>query len=121
MSDKETGDVITSRFFGQSSFAQYSVASERSIVHVRELLHDKDELKLFAPLGCGFQTGIGCNLQRFKCGTQRYCDDTGLGRRWNGSSYDEMALFRSSFNLLQDFVANPEYIHRPPRSVTVKT
>lgn len=26
---------------------------------VKELLHHDDELKLFSPLGCGFQTGMG--------------------------------------------------------------
>jgi Zn-dependent alcohol dehydrogenase len=63
MSIKETREAITARFFGQSSFARYSVVSERSIVNVKELLHNHDELKLFAPLGCGFQTGMGaiCN------------------------------------------------------------
>jgi Zn-dependent alcohol dehydrogenase len=28
-------------------------------VKVKELLHHDDELKLFSPLGCGFQTGMG--------------------------------------------------------------
>lgn len=42
-------------FFGQSSFATYSVVNQRSIVKV-----DKDvDLSLVAPLGCGIQTGAG--------------------------------------------------------------
>lgn len=44
-------------FFGQSSFASLSAVHESSIVNVSGLIQSKDELKLFAPLGCGFQTG----------------------------------------------------------------
>lgn len=47
------------RFFGQSSFAQYSVVSQTTIVNVKDLLHHQNELKLFVLLGCGFQTGMG--------------------------------------------------------------
>ncbi|KAL3478340.1 chaperonin 10-like protein [Aspergillus californicus] len=63
MSLKKTGGIPHSRFFGQSSFAQYSIIDEASIVNVKDLLRDPDELRLFAPLGCGFQTGMGaiCN------------------------------------------------------------
>ncbi|RUS42822.1 NAD(P)-dependent alcohol dehydrogenase [Cohnella sp. AR92] len=44
-----------SNFFGQSSFATYAIASERSVVKV-----DKDvDLALLGPLGCGIQTGSG--------------------------------------------------------------
>jgi Zn-dependent alcohol dehydrogenase len=28
-------------------------------VNAKDLIKDLDELKLFAPLGCGFQTGMG--------------------------------------------------------------
>jgi aryl-alcohol dehydrogenase len=49
------GDAITTHFFGQSSFAQYSIADERSIVKV-----DQDaDLMVLAPLGCGILTGFG--------------------------------------------------------------
>jgi aryl-alcohol dehydrogenase len=42
-------------FFGQSSFATYSVADTSGVVVV-----DKDvDLRLLAPLGCGIQTGAG--------------------------------------------------------------
>lgn len=42
-------------FFGQSSFATYAIANERSVVKV-----DKDiDLALLGPLGCGIQTGSG--------------------------------------------------------------
>ncbi|KAJ6094907.1 hypothetical protein N7467_002420 [Penicillium canescens] len=79
MSVKETGDVITSKFFGQSSFARYSVVSERSIVNVRELLHDQDGLKLFAPLGCGFQTGMGAIYNASNAGSKDTVMILGLG------------------------------------------
>ncbi|HET9167995.1 MAG TPA: NAD(P)-dependent alcohol dehydrogenase [Actinospica sp.] len=49
------GSAIGGHFFGQSSFAQYSLADERSVVKV-----DPDaDLSVLAPLGCGVQTGFG--------------------------------------------------------------
>jgi Zn-dependent alcohol dehydrogenase len=62
MSIKGSGEKIWSRFFGQSSFARHSVVSEASVVNVKGIIDDQDELKLFAPLGCGFQTGMGAIL-----------------------------------------------------------
>ncbi|MEO7015373.1 MAG: NAD(P)-dependent alcohol dehydrogenase [Leifsonia sp.] len=48
------GDPVTTHFFGQSSFGQYSIADERSIVKV-----DRDaDLAVLAPLGCGILTGF---------------------------------------------------------------
>ena len=49
------GDAVHGRFFGQSSFASYSVAAERSVVKVRE----DAPLELLGPLGCGVQSGAG--------------------------------------------------------------
>ncbi|MDR2516446.1 MAG: NAD(P)-dependent alcohol dehydrogenase [Spirochaetaceae bacterium] len=49
-------------FFGQSSFAEYSVASYRSVVKI-----DPDiDLAMCAPLGCGIQTGAGAVLNTFR-------------------------------------------------------
>ena len=46
---------VRGHFFGQSSFATYTLATKRNIVIVpREL-----PLELLAPLGCGMQTGAG--------------------------------------------------------------
>lgn len=59
MSARKSGEGLWTRFFGQSSFAHYSIVSEASIVNAKELLHHDHELELFAPLGCGFQTGMG--------------------------------------------------------------
>lgn len=51
-----------SGFFGQSSFATYSVVAERNLVKV-----DNDlPIELLGPLGCGIQTGSGAVLNRLK-------------------------------------------------------
>ncbi|MEK5058371.1 aryl-alcohol dehydrogenase [Paenibacillus sp. FSL H7-0326] len=51
-----------SNFFGQSSFATFAIANERSVVKV-----DKDvDLALLGPLGCGIQTGSGTVLNTLK-------------------------------------------------------
>ncbi|WP_226008378.1 NAD(P)-dependent alcohol dehydrogenase [Natrinema salinisoli] len=49
------GEEISGRFFGQSSFATYAIASERNAVPVG----DDVPLELLGPLGCGIQTGAG--------------------------------------------------------------
>jgi aryl-alcohol dehydrogenase len=52
------GEAVMTGWFGQSSFASHSVATERNIVRV-----DKDlPLEILGPLGCGFQTGAGSIL-----------------------------------------------------------
>jgi aryl-alcohol dehydrogenase len=56
------GQDISGHFFGQSSFANYSVASERNVVKVR----DDAPLELLAPLGCGIQTGAGAVMNVMK-------------------------------------------------------
>jgi aryl-alcohol dehydrogenase len=53
------GRTIHDHFFGQSSFAEYAIASERNVVKV-----PKDvPLELLGPLGCGIQTGAGAVLK----------------------------------------------------------
>lgn len=49
------GETISGRFFGQSSFATHSIATERNVVPVE----DDVPLELLGPLGCGIQTGAG--------------------------------------------------------------
>jgi aryl-alcohol dehydrogenase len=49
------GEQVSGHFFGQSSFAEYSIADERSLVKVAP---DAD-LAVLAPLGCGVLTGFG--------------------------------------------------------------
>jgi aryl-alcohol dehydrogenase len=54
----KNGTRLFGCFFGQSSFAQYALASADNVVVVD---HSVD-LALAAPLGCGFQTGAGAVL-----------------------------------------------------------
>jgi Zn-dependent alcohol dehydrogenase len=52
------GDTLHGHFFGQSSFSRLAVVNRRSLVKV-----PKDvPLNMFAPLGCGLQTGAGTVL-----------------------------------------------------------
>ena len=46
---------VRGHFFGQSSFATHTLATERNVVQVPRDL----PLELLAPLGCGMQTGAG--------------------------------------------------------------
>ncbi len=47
--------VIHGSFLGQSSFANFSLANERSVVKVREDV----PLEILGPMGCGVMTGAG--------------------------------------------------------------
>jgi aryl-alcohol dehydrogenase len=52
------GERVAGRWFGQSSFATHSLATERNVVRV-----DPDlPIELLGPLGCGLQTGAGSVL-----------------------------------------------------------
>jgi aryl-alcohol dehydrogenase len=56
------GAAVANRWFAQSAFAQYAVATERNAVVV-----DKDlPLELMGPLGCGLQTGAGAVLNEMR-------------------------------------------------------
>lgn len=52
----DEGGPVNGLFFGQSSMGKLAVAHENSCVKVDAT---KEELKMFAPLGCGIQTGFG--------------------------------------------------------------
>jgi len=56
------GNGAHGHFFAQSSFASYSIASERNVIKVP----DDVPLELMGPLGCGFQTGAGAILNALK-------------------------------------------------------
>ena len=59
---KDENGTDLSCFFGQSSFATYVVADQRSAVKV-----DRDvDTAMLGPLGCGFQTGAGSVLNVLK-------------------------------------------------------
>lgn len=53
------GPKARGSFFGQSSLASYTIVKDVSVVNVSTITKGDDELKLFSPLGCGFQTGMG--------------------------------------------------------------
>lgn len=53
-----SGESVTGRFFGQSSFAEYAIVDRRSVVKVDASLPPE----IAAPLGCGIQTGAGAVL-----------------------------------------------------------
>lgn len=52
------GDPLFSNYFGQSSFSSIAVVNNRCLVKVSNEI----PLEIFAPLGCGFQTGAGAIL-----------------------------------------------------------
>lgn len=55
----EEGFDIYGKFFGQSSFSNWSIVREDSIINVSDTVHTREELQLLSPLGCGIQTGTG--------------------------------------------------------------
>ncbi|KAE9969824.1 hypothetical protein EG328_006660 [Venturia inaequalis] len=61
-----TADISAS-FFGQSSFASLSIVNESSVVNAKDLIESPEELELFAPLGCGIQTGSGAIYNVANC------------------------------------------------------
>ncbi|KAH7381430.1 hypothetical protein DE146DRAFT_670584 [Phaeosphaeria sp. MPI-PUGE-AT-0046c] len=73
------GTSITGSFFGQSSFSHLALVKSMSVVNVSELVKDEEELKLFAPLGCGVQTGAGAVTELVNAGKQDVIAVFGLG------------------------------------------
>ncbi|MEV0577381.1 NAD(P)-dependent alcohol dehydrogenase [Streptomyces sp. NPDC050392] len=59
-----TGGAVASRWFGQSSFAEYALVPARNAVRVDTAL----PLELLGPLGCGALTGAGAVLNTFRAG-----------------------------------------------------
>ncbi|HJV18796.1 MAG TPA: NAD(P)-dependent alcohol dehydrogenase [Sediminibacterium sp.] len=57
-----TGKAVSGFFFGQSSFATYSLVAENNVVKVQ----DDVPIELLGPLGCGLQTGSGTVLNVLK-------------------------------------------------------
>jgi len=58
----EDGKELNTFFFGQSSFATYSLIAENNVVKVSKDI----ELDILGPLGCGIQTGAGAVLNVLK-------------------------------------------------------
>jgi aryl-alcohol dehydrogenase len=59
------GDAVSGSFFSQSSFATYSLAYARNLVHVPADVSD-DLFPILGPLGCGVQTGAGAAMNSLK-------------------------------------------------------
>lgn len=57
-----SGKAVSGFFFGQSSFATYSLAAENNVVKVQ----DDVPIEILGPLGCGLQTGAGTVLNVLK-------------------------------------------------------
>jgi len=77
--ETSSGDSLDAKFFGQSSFAGVSIVNEGSVVNVKGLIKDHDELKLMAPLGCGLMTGSGAVLNAANAQPSDIVLVTGLG------------------------------------------
>ncbi len=45
--------VIKASYFGHSSFSGVALVKESSVLNVKNLIRNEEELKIFAPLGCG--------------------------------------------------------------------
>lgn len=70
---------VGGKFFGQSSFAKLSVVKETTVLPANDLIENEEELKLFAPLGCGIQTGVGAITNLVKASPDDIVLVTGLG------------------------------------------
>ncbi|PPJ52355.1 hypothetical protein CBER1_09837 [Cercospora berteroae] len=70
---------VGGKFFGQSSFAKLSVVKETTVLPANDLIQNEEELKLFAPLGCGIQTGVGAITNLVKASPDDIVLVTGLG------------------------------------------
>ncbi|KAK3385788.1 chaperonin 10-like protein [Podospora didyma] len=69
------GRPVRSQFFGQSSFAKFSAVHEASVVKCPY----PDNLAIYSPLGCGYQTGAGTILNILKPRTYESVVIFGLG------------------------------------------
>lgn len=76
---KDKGKVIGGGYFGQSSFASPTPVKVSAAANVTKLIRDADELKLYAPLGCGIMTGAGAITHVGKCGPDDVVVVVGLG------------------------------------------
>lgn len=78
-STKGKDNNVEGAFFGQSSFASYSIVRQCSVVNAKGLVNDKKDLQLFAPLCCGIQTGSGTVINAAKAGPDDIVCVIGLG------------------------------------------
>lgn len=57
------GQPLSGSFLSQSSFAEYSIAYEQSVVKIP----DDVPLRIMGPLGCAVQTGAGATMRSMAC------------------------------------------------------
>lgn len=77
--EDEAGRDVQGGFFGQSSFAELTIVLASCVVNVTGVVGSEEELGLFAPLGCGFQTGAGAIVNECSAKEQDMVLVTGLG------------------------------------------
>lgn len=73
------GSKVGGGFFGQSSFSKLAVAKEISVVNLSGLVENADDLKIYAPLGCGIQTGAASLITRGRTTAEDTVAVIGLG------------------------------------------
>lgn len=66
----KSGETVAGGFFGQSCFSSLAIVHESTVVNVSTLSISVADLRLYAPLGCGIQTGAGTitNVANVKAG-----------------------------------------------------
>ncbi|KAJ4984195.1 AreB protein [Stagonosporopsis vannaccii] len=69
------GKSVRSQYFGHSSFSKMSVVNEKCVVKCNY----SDQMEIYAPIGCGFQTGAGTVLNVLKPGKDDSIVIFGLG------------------------------------------
>jgi Zn-dependent alcohol dehydrogenase len=69
------GQSVRSQYFGHSSFAKMSVVNEKCVVKCDY----PDQMGIYAPIGCGFQTGAGTVLNVLRPGHDDSLVVFGLG------------------------------------------
>ncbi|KAF2209861.1 hypothetical protein CERZMDRAFT_46283 [Cercospora zeae-maydis SCOH1-5] len=77
--ESDMSKVIGGGYFGQSSFASPTPVKVSAAANVTKLMRDAEELKLYAPLGCGIMTGAGAITHVGKCGPDDVVAVVGLG------------------------------------------
>lgn len=78
-SSSSTEPTIYGKFFGQSSLSSLSIVNDSSVVNVAGLVNSREELALYAPLGCGIQTGSGAIIQAAQANEDDRVAVLGLG------------------------------------------
>jgi Zn-dependent alcohol dehydrogenase len=77
--DPKSKQVIGGGYFGQSSFASPVPVKISCAANVTHLIRDTEELKKYAPLGCGIMTGAGAITHVGHCGPEDVVAVIGLG------------------------------------------